>query len=465
MVEYPEWLANVVPIPKKDGKVRVCVDFRDLNKASHKDDFPLPHIDMLVDSMAGHSMLSFMDGFSRYSQILMALEDMEKMSFITEWGTYCYRVMPFRLKNAGTTYQRVATTLFHDMIHRDVEVYVDDMIVKSRDISDHLLALERFFERISERGIEVDPDKIKAILDMPAPRIEREVRGFLGRLQYISKFIARLTDICEPIFRLLRKSQPTIWDDQCQRVFERIREYLLSPLVLAPPTPGHPLLLYLSVSNIALGCMLAQLDDSGKEQAIYYLSKRMLDYEMRYVMIERYCLALIWVTHRLRHYMTKYLVHLISCLDPLRYLFDMPALVGRLMRWLVLLTEFDIHYVNQKSIRGSIVADHLASLPVFNGKAIDDDFPDEDVAVVTSLSGWRMYFDGVANHSGYGIGILLISPHGDHIPRSICLAFSDRHPATNNIVEYEACILGLETTLELGIRQMEVFGDSNLVLR
>ncbi|WKA10892.1 hypothetical protein VitviT2T_028440 [Vitis vinifera] len=491
MVEYLEWLANVVPVPKKDGKVRVCVDFRDLNKASPKDDFPLPHIDMLVDSTTGHSMLSFMDGFFGYSQILMAPEDMEKTPFITEWGTYCYRVMPFGLKNAGATYQRAATTLFHDMMHRDVEVYVDDMIVKSRDRSDHLVALKRFFERIrqfrlrlnpkkcsfgvtfgkllghmvSERGIEVDPDKIRAILDMPAPRTEREVRGFLGRLQYISRFIARLTDICEPIFRLLRKSQPTVWDDQCQRAFERIREYLLSPPVLAPPTPGRSLLLYLSVSDVALGCMLAQLDDSGKDRAIYYLSKKMLDYETRYVMIECYCLALVWATRRLRHYMTEYSVHLISRLDPLRYLFDRPALVGRLMRWLVLLTEFDIHYVTQKSIRGSIVADHLASLPVSYGRAIDDDFPDEDVAAVTSLSGWRMYFDGAANHSGYGIGVLLISPHGDHIPRSVRLAFSDRHPATNNIVEYEACILGLETTLELGNRQMEVFGDSNLVLR
>ena len=135
------------------------------------------------------------------------------------------------------------------------------------------------------------------------------------------------------------------------------------------------------------------------------------------------------------------------------------------MRWLVLLIEFDIHYVTQKSIRWSIVANHLASLPVSDGRAIDDDFPNEDVATMTSLSGWRMYFDGAANHFGYGIGVLLISPHGDHIPRSIRLAFSDRHPTMNNIVEYEACILGLEIVLELGIRQMKVFGDSNMVLR
>ena len=124
MIEYPEWLANVVPTPKKDGKVRVCVNFWDLNKASPKDDFPLPHIDMLVDSTIGHSMLSFMDGFFRCNQILMALEDMEKTSFITEWGTYYYRVMPFGLKNARATYQRATTTIFHDMMHWDVEVYV-----------------------------------------------------------------------------------------------------------------------------------------------------------------------------------------------------------------------------------------------------------------------------------------------------------------------------------------------------
>ena len=141
MVEYPEWLANVVPVPKKDGKVRVCVNFCDLNKASLKDDFPLRHIDMLVDSTAGHSMLSFMDGFSRYNQIMMAPDDMEKTSFITEWGTYCYQVFPFGLNNAGATYQRAATTLFHDMMHRDVNVYVDDIIVKSWERADHLAAL------------------------------------------------------------------------------------------------------------------------------------------------------------------------------------------------------------------------------------------------------------------------------------------------------------------------------------
>ena len=128
VVSYPPWIANIVPVPKKDGKVRMCVDYRDLNRANPKDDFPLPHIDVLVDNTAQCKVFSFMDGFSGYNQIKMVPEDMEKTTFITPWGTFCYKVMPFGLKNAGATYQRAMVTLFHDMIHQEIEVYVDDML-------------------------------------------------------------------------------------------------------------------------------------------------------------------------------------------------------------------------------------------------------------------------------------------------------------------------------------------------
>ena len=132
-VHQAEWIANVVLVPKKDGKDRMCLDFRDLNKACPKDDFPLPHIDVLVDNIAGSALMSFMDGFSRYNQIKMAPKDVTKTTFTTECGIYCYIVMPFGLKNAGATYQGMATALLHDMMHNEVELYVDDMIVKSKD--------------------------------------------------------------------------------------------------------------------------------------------------------------------------------------------------------------------------------------------------------------------------------------------------------------------------------------------
>ncbi|KAA3474869.1 RNA-directed DNA polymerase-like protein [Gossypium australe] len=138
VVNYPKWVANVVPVPKKDGKVRMCVDYRDLNKASPKDNFSLPHIDTLVDNTTGYSLFSFMDGFSGYNQIKMHLEDMEKTMFITLWGIFCYKVMLFGLKNVGATYQRAMVTLFHDMMHKEIEVYIDNMIVKTQMEKEHV---------------------------------------------------------------------------------------------------------------------------------------------------------------------------------------------------------------------------------------------------------------------------------------------------------------------------------------
>ena len=141
MVNYPECLANRVLVPKKDWKVRMCLDFRYLNKANPKDDFPLPHIDILFDNIAGYTLISFMDTFLGYNQIKTASENMEKTFFIIPWGNYCYKVMPFGLKNAGATYQLATTTLLHDLIHKEVDVYVDDMIVKSKDREGHIPAL------------------------------------------------------------------------------------------------------------------------------------------------------------------------------------------------------------------------------------------------------------------------------------------------------------------------------------
>ena len=194
------------------------------HKACPKDDFPFPHIDVLMDNMAGSALVSFMDGFLGYNQIKMAPKDMTKTIFTTKWGIYCYTVMLFGLKNTRATYQRMATALLHDMMHNEVEVYVDEMIVKSKDRESHTINLRKFFETIkeyrlrlnpqkctfrvtakkllgflvSERGIEVDLSKIKAILEMPPPRSEKEIRGFLSR------FIVKLTFTYEPIFKLLR---------------------------------------------------------------------------------------------------------------------------------------------------------------------------------------------------------------------------------------------------------------------
>ena len=154
---------------------------------------------------------------------------------------------------------------------------------------------------MSDRGIEVDSSVIKAILEMSPPKNEKEKRGFLGRLQYISRFIAKLTSTYEPIFKLLRKNEPHTWNDECQKAFELIKEYLLRPHILVPPQHGKPLLLYLSIIGDAVGSMVAQEDGDKNKRAIYYLSKRFHDYETRYTPIEKSCSAFVWAVQKLRH--------------------------------------------------------------------------------------------------------------------------------------------------------------------
>ena len=200
-VKYPEWLANVVLVKKANGKWRLCIDFTDINKACPKDSFPFPRIDLIVDATAGHKLLSFIDAFSGYNQISMDPEDQEKTSFITAQGTYCYRVMPFRLKNAGATYQRLVNRMFQKQIGTTMEVYIDDMLVKSTTSDLHIAHLTEVFQIlrsynmklnpakcafgvsaekflgfiVNHRGIEANPDKIKAVLDMPSPSGIKEV--------------------------------------------------------------------------------------------------------------------------------------------------------------------------------------------------------------------------------------------------------------------------------------------------
>ena len=152
-------LANVVMVNKSNGKWRMCFDFINLNKACPKDSFPLPIIDQLVDSTAGHKLLSFMDAFSGYNQILMDEDDQEKTSFVTSQGLYCYKVMPFGLKNARATYQRLVNHMFSHQIGRNVEVYVDDMLVKSKDEAKHLVDLKKTFDTLCKYNMKLNPTK------------------------------------------------------------------------------------------------------------------------------------------------------------------------------------------------------------------------------------------------------------------------------------------------------------------
>ena len=242
-VHYPDWLANVVLIKKVNGKWRMCVDFTDLNKACPKDSFPQPRIDQLVDSTARHKLLTFMDAFSRYNQIKIAEKDQEKTAFIMSQGLYCYKVMPFGLKNARATYQRLVNKMFCKQIGKNMEVYVDDMLVKSKEELAHLDDLKETFATfkqyqmklnpnkcvfgvalgkflgfmVSQRGIKANPKKVQAIINMASPRTVKEVQKLTGRIAALNRFISRATDKCLPFFKTLK--QAFTWTDECEVAF------------------------------------------------------------------------------------------------------------------------------------------------------------------------------------------------------------------------------------------------------
>ena len=236
----------------------MCVDFIDLNKACPKDSYPLLRVDVLVDSTARHQLLSFMDAFSGYNQIRMHEDDQEKTSFVTNQGLFCYRIMPFGLKNAGATYQRLMNRMFAPQIGRNVQVYVDDMLVKSRREEDHLKDLKETFDTlrsynmkvnpgkcifgvtagkflrfvVSQRGIEANLDKIRAIMEMKPSRNVKEIQSLNGKVAALNGFVSRAIDKCLPFFRTLKKSFE--WTDECQQAFEELKAYLFAPPLLSP---------------------------------------------------------------------------------------------------------------------------------------------------------------------------------------------------------------------------------------
>ncbi|XP_070020346.1 uncharacterized protein [Nicotiana sylvestris] len=409
VTRYPMWLANVVHVPTKDGKTRVCVDYRDLNKASPKDNFPPPNIHILIDNFAKHEIGSFVDCYAGYHKILMDEEDAEKIEFITLWGTYCYRVMPFSLKNIGATYMRAMTTIFHDIIHKEIEVYMDDMIIKSRKQSDHINDLRKFCQRLCRYNLKLNP--AKCVFGVPLGKL----LGFIVSRQGIKLDPSKIKAIQE----------------------------------LPPPKN--------KTEHDIIG---------RKEHDIYYLNKKFTFYEVKYAPLKRTCCALTWVAQKLKHYLSSYTTYLISHLDHLKYIFQKPMPTGRLAKWQILLIEFDIVYVTRTAIKAQALADHLAENPVDEEyEPLRTYLPDEEVMHIDKVekdekTEWKLFFDGDANIKGVGIGAVLVSETGHHYPVTAQLYFY----CTNNMAEYEACIMGLRLVVDMGIQEVLVLGDSNLLV-
>ncbi|XP_062013814.1 uncharacterized protein LOC133730196 [Rosa rugosa] len=439
--------------PLQNGKMRVCVDYRDLNLATPKDVYPMSVADMLVDAVAGHELLSFMDGTAGYHQIPVAEEDRHKTAFCCPGfaGVFEYVVMPFGLKNAGATYQRAMNLIFHDILGKILEVYIDDVVVKSWKRGDHIADLRKVFELmrrhklkmnpvkcvfgvqagdflgfiVHQRGIEVPEDKASTVINASPPRTKKELQRLLGKINFLRRFISNSAGKIQPFSPLLKLQGQSefVWEPKHQEAFDRIKAYLASPPVLVPPRAGFPLKLYISAAEASIGSLLAQDDEGGIEHAIFYLSRTLTDCETRYTPMEKLCLTLYFSACKLRHYMLSFTTCIIAQTDLVKYMLSRPILQGRIGKWVLALSEFSLQYVPQKAVKGQAIADFLAHLPMV-------DIPATNELEIVTTTASRLDLARIPEYAA----------------------------------EYEALIIGLEVLLELGVRDVQIRGDSQLVI-
>jgi ribonuclease HI len=255
-LRYSEWIANLVPVRKKNGEIRLCVDFRNLNKCSRKDNYPLPKMEHILQKVSGASVMSFIDGFSGYNQIVVHPDDREKTTFTTPWGTFMYEKMPFGLMNAGATFQRAMDIAFVGEKDRFVLIYLDDITVFSHSHEDHLQHLRKTFLKcrkygislnpkkshfalregkllghiVSADGVKIDPARVEAIQKLSLPRSKKDIQSFLGTINFIRRFIANFAELTKHITCMLRKDSEVKWTEEARNSFETIKEgYYDSP--------------------------------------------------------------------------------------------------------------------------------------------------------------------------------------------------------------------------------------------
>jgi hypothetical protein len=354
---YAEWISSVVPVQKKDDRWRVCVDFRDLNRATPKDEYPMPVAEMLINAAASHKILSFMDGNAGYNQIFMALEDVNRTAFRVPGavGLFEYVVMTFELKNVGATNQRAMNYIFHDLISQLVEIYIDDVVVKSASVEGHLVDLRQVLERtrrfglrmnlkkcafgvsagqflgflVHERGIEIGLKSQEAVRTMVPPTTNRELQQLIGKVHVVRRFISNLSGRIEPFMELvkIKANEECRWGAGQQWAFEEIKEYLSKPPVFVPPQQDRPFYVYQSVGNTSIASVVIQMHDD-KERVVFYLSRRMLDAETKYLDIEKLCLCLFFTCTNFLHILLSAEIIVICKSDVIKHMLSAPVLKG-----------------------------------------------------------------------------------------------------------------------------------------
>jgi len=343
---------------------------------------------------------------------------MNKTAFITDDANYFYRVMPFDLKNAGATYQQLMDIVFSHLMGQCVEVYVDDMVAKSPSHHQHAQDISAVFSAIrqynlylnpdkcvfgidrgkflgfmlAQRGIEANPEKCEAIIEMRSPTNIKEVQRLIGRLTAISRFLPKLAEQTQPIIQLLKKSARFTWIDNCEQIFQKLKTTLTSPPILHKLDTHQPLLVYITTTDHTVSVALVQ-DVGGTQHRVCFVSRTLQDPETRYQMVEKLALSLVHAARHLRPYFQNHSIT-VKTDYPIQKILQKPDLAGRMSSWTVELSEFNIRYEPHGPIKAQCLLDFVNDL---------QQTPTEDQ--------WTLHVDGSSNPKGVGVRIVLEGPN------------------------------------------------------
>lgn len=369
------WASPILLIKKSHGNYRFVVDFRQLNKVTEKDAYPLPFVSATLDKLRDSHYLTTLDIKSAYWQIPLAEESKPMTAFVVpNRGLFQFRRMPMGLHTAPATWQRFIDQVIGIDLEKYVFVYLDDVIICTESFDKHLDILREVLSRLTKAGLTlnrekchfckselhylgyvvgagglmVDPAKVEAILQIPQPKSVSEVRRLIGIASWYRRFVPNFSSLTAPLCQLLKKNQVFLWSQECENSFRTLKEYLVSAPLLSCPNFDKPFVVQTDASDYGLGAVLSQTDDEGNERVICYLSRSLSKSERKYSTTEKECLAVLFAVERLRPYLEGVKFTVITDHFSLKWLNSIRDPIGRIARWAVRLQQYDFEVVHRK---------------------------------------------------------------------------------------------------------------------
>ena len=371
---YSPWSSPVVIVNKKTGDKRFCIDFRKINQMTITDAYPIPRINDLLEKFRTMKWFTTIDLASGYWQIEMEEKDKEKTAFICSQGLYEFNVMPFGLKNAPAIFQRTMNKIFKKYIDKFMNVYIDDIIIYSKDWNEHLEHIEIILKELQKTnmmlklkkcewakknveylghivgtdGLKPDPKKIEKIKNLKRPENVKQIREIIGLCSYYRRFIDGFSKIAKPINNLKKKNVPFEWTEKQEEAFKELKEKLINYPILQHPNFEKEFILITDASGEGLGAILEQLDEKGREIVISYASRNLIEAETRYPITELECLAIVWAIKYFHKYLIGKKFKIITDHAALKgFISTSKVPKGRRGKWMMELQQYDFEIIHR----------------------------------------------------------------------------------------------------------------------